>query len=957
MPTSCGSSKSGEAQAAGACQPRLSYPPRALASPASPEQILAAWLASRASTPFASLLERYPDQQHELRDLHSHWSRIEPILRLAGFGWNSARNHGSSPEPQRDGEVPGGVGAASGHKPLDDLLSQLRLEGFSSRYKLDAEIGRGGMGSIRRVFDLNLRRHLAMKTMLPARTATATRHSATLARFLAEAQVTSQLDHPGIVPLHELGLDQDGRAYFTMKLVQGRNLAEIYELAIAERESWSETRVLDVLLRVCEALSFAHAKGVVHRDLKPENVMVGDFGEVYVMDWGLARATGRPEQHDLRIVEPFVKSSVHTARRDEREEFPDSPLVTMDGDIFGTPMYMPPEQANGKAGLVSARSDVYAIGAMLYHLLSRRVPFVESGERVSAQVVLQRVREGPPETLIKLRPDVPAELVAIVEKAMAREPEQRYATTLELREDLRAYIEGRVVRAYETGTWAETKKLVRRNKRLAGAVAAAVLSSVIASLAFAGLWQAQRQRADQEQTLTEQAERQAEAADQARREVLSLSAHLQLEELIAEADQLWPARPEMVARYEAWQERAQLLLDGREADPSSGTPRRLSLAEHEQNLKSLGSGLDISTSTGVEVEERWRQDQLARLVAGLRDFTDENRGGLYSRGSSPVHGWGIPLRLEFAGKIEALSVASVDARRRWEDAIDDVARDETYHGLRLRPQTGLLPLGADPRSGLQEFAHLQTGLAPARGDDHELMLTAESGLVLVLIPGGQFEMGPPEEDEPTRPTTVEAFFLSKDEMTQAQWERTNGHNPSVYGQRFYYPHWNRENRPWSAVHPVENVSWNECQAVLPRLDLALPNEAQWEFAARGGESTPWCTGPDSVSLSHAANVRDLYAFSVHKSIGEPEAFDDGEYVHAEVGSYSANRYGLRDVHGNVAEWCADSFDAQGSAAEYRVYRGGSWSTAAEEARLRRRFPRESDARSSSIGVRPARVLE
>jgi hypothetical protein len=162
------------------------------------------------------------------------------------------------------------------------------------------------MGAILKVWDGDLRRHLAMKVVLgtgssanPGETPAVDQKQ--IARFLEEAQVTGQLDHPGIVPVHELGLDADGRVYFTMKLVKGRDLKRIFDLVFEEQEGWNETRALGVIQKVCDAMAYAHVKGVIHRDLKPANVMVGNFGEVFVMDWGLARVLGRSDSHDLRI--------------------------------------------------------------------------------------------------------------------------------------------------------------------------------------------------------------------------------------------------------------------------------------------------------------------------------------------------------------------------------------------------------------------------------------------------------------------------------------------------------------------------------------------------------------------------------------------------------------------------------------------------------------------------------
>jgi serine/threonine protein kinase len=366
------------------------------------------------------------------------------------------------------------------------LWEQLRRQGpRGARYQVVREIARGGMGAVLKVRDKELRRKLAMKVVLakgeelsdaPPRAS-----ARTVSRFLEEAQITSQLDHPGIVPVHDIGIGQDGRVYFTMRLVQGKTLSDILEHVKDGGVGWMQWRMLDVLRKVCEAMAYAHSRGVIHRDLKPSNVMVGAFGEVYVMDWGLARVLGREDQHDLRLAEASEASvsAVATERHEQRETTPDSPLVTRDGDVLGTPAYMSPEQANSQLELIGPQTDVYAVGAMLYHLLSGQMPYVPAGARVSAESVRWRVREGPPKSLHEVARATPVELVAICDKAMAREVGDRYADMEALGGDLRAYLERRTVKAYRTGAWAEARMWVRRNRALAAALGAAVWALVV----------------------------------------------------------------------------------------------------------------------------------------------------------------------------------------------------------------------------------------------------------------------------------------------------------------------------------------------------------------------------------------------------------------------------------------------------------------------------------------------
>src|SRR5262249_6099679 len=224
------------------------------------------------------------------------------------------------------------------------------------------------------------------------------------------------------------GLDQRGGVFFTMRLVRGRDLKELFELVLQGDPEWTQTRALWVMLKVCDAMAYAHSKGVIHRDLKPANVMVGRFGEVYVMDWGLARVVGQPDRHDLRLRnEASSLSMVESERRADASHSADSVLFTMDGDVVGTPAYMAPEQARGEIERLGPRSDVYSVGAMLYHLLSGEMPFVSPGAKVSQHMVLRWALEGPPKPMRTLAPVIPDELVSICEKAMARDPDQRYA--------------------------------------------------------------------------------------------------------------------------------------------------------------------------------------------------------------------------------------------------------------------------------------------------------------------------------------------------------------------------------------------------------------------------------------------------------------------------------------------------------------------------------------------------
>ncbi|MCC6407071.1 MAG: serine/threonine protein kinase [Planctomycetes bacterium] len=377
-----------------------------------------------------------------------------------------------------------------GDAAAEDVLARCanRRNAFE-RYRIAGELARGGMGSILKVWDEDLRRELAMKVVLSERTdassSTDSRERGRLARFLEEAQVTGQLEHPGIVPVHELGCDDAGRAYFTMKLVKGITLAEVFARHRDGDDEWNTTRVLDVLLRACEALAYAHAKGVIHRDLKPPNVMVGAFGEVHVMDWGLARILGQPESSASSAAPS--DAPVRGVRSEQRGRTTETSLHTLDGDVLGTPAYMAPEQASGRLGEIGPQADVYAVGAMLYELLAGHPPYLPHASNATQLEVWEAVRRGPPAPLAAQAGRVPLELVAICDKAMARDWHERYPDMSALAADLRAFLERRVVSAYRTGTWAETVKWVQRNRALAASLAAALIVLVVGLVASMAL--------------------------------------------------------------------------------------------------------------------------------------------------------------------------------------------------------------------------------------------------------------------------------------------------------------------------------------------------------------------------------------------------------------------------------------------------------------------------------------
>jgi hypothetical protein len=286
--------------------------------------------------------------------------------------------------------------------PLDGGASEVSAPPVGERFELGREIGRGGMGRILEANDRQFRRTVAIKEMLPGGGAQARR------RFLTEALVTGNLEHPGIPAVYERGDHADGSSYYAMQLVTGRTLAEALEVASSLEE---RLRLLPAVVKVAETVAYAHERGVVHRDLKPENVIVGRHGQVFLLDWGIAKVRGVPTSDGGSITGAV-----------------DAGAKTQVGALMGSPMYMAPEQARGDTAAIDERTDVFALGAMLYHVLAGRAPY--QGNTVLA--LAAKALEARPPPVSELVADVNPELVAICTKAMQREAGDRHRSALEL---------------------------------------------------------------------------------------------------------------------------------------------------------------------------------------------------------------------------------------------------------------------------------------------------------------------------------------------------------------------------------------------------------------------------------------------------------------------------------------------------------------------------------------------
>ncbi|NOT29666.1 MAG: protein kinase, partial [Planctomycetes bacterium] len=386
------------------------------------------------------------------------------------------------------------------------------------------------------------------------------------------------------------------------------------------------------------------------------------------------------------------------------------------------------------------------------------------------------------------------------------------------------------------------------------------------------------------------------------------------EALVEEEQALKEAAAEKKAEFEGYVTKLRAAIEAELGPEASETAReRASVLEGE--LAAIEGALSTRPEwTFDDDEDKWWHNQLEKLVSGIQAFADE-RTGLLSEGTSPETGWGVKKRLANALLLRAGFAPEGEHAKAWSAVMPAIR--SAYPGLTLTPQLGLLPLGPDPDSGLWELAHLATGEPAVRGADGKLVLTEATGLVFVLLRGGTFQMGAQKSDPngmnydpqaqsgegPVHAVTLSPFLLSKYEMTQGQWLRFVGKNPS-----YYQP---PGGLAPSLLHPAEQVSWLDCMGIMERLGLSLPSEAQWEYGARGGTSSVWWPGDERQKLIGAVSLADQAAArggATWSDIKDWPELDDGFVVHAPVERFAPNPFGLHNVHGNVWEWCLDGYD-------------------------------------------------
>jgi serine/threonine protein kinase/formylglycine-generating enzyme required for sulfatase activity len=796
--------------------------------------------------------------------------------------------------------TPGQAEPAGAGDPDDELPFRL------GPYLLVEKLGKGGFGTVFRAEQQEpIRRPVAVKVLNPGMDS-----RDLLARFTAEREALNRMDHPGIARLLDAGTTPRGRPFFVMELVAGPTL-----LAHCRKRHLPPRARVELFLLVLDALQHAHQKAMLHRDLSSNNVLVADPDgkpQPKVIDFGIAKS----------LTDPLLQGGAMTLR----------------GTLMGTMEFMSPEQAAGHVADLDTRADVYALGAQLYELLTDQLPIPGVALRSQGLAGLADVvrtwqiappsEVAPPPRRAALRGD----LDAIVLRALAKARDERYGSVGEFAADLRHWLADEPVQVAQPSTWVRLRRFVRRHRAqsigigiaAAGLVAAFVTMAISLRLAHTAAAEAAR--------LQQISDAKADAG------FLLLANEERL--LAAEAAELAlpPPWPQHVAAFELW------LRD-------HGLPLQVERTKLQRELVDLAAAAPANPGTRPsDMAALHLQRALVRLDAELAQF--HAPGGPMAT---------VQRRLALLRTV--IVPAATAHAAAWERTCRVVrqagtgGRSRPYHGLDLVPLPGLVPLGPDPHTGLQEFLDLGTHEPgyplPTRDPETGTLATgAGTGLVFVLLAGDRFRMGArknrpgiegndelaADDELHGAPVRLEPFLIARTEMTVAQWNRLTG-----LAQR--------DDEPLLPITGIDHVA---ARLLLPKFGLRLPTEVQWEYAARGGSPWPWYSGPDPQATATCGWFTGLL---------QP------------VGLLWPNGFGLYDVHGNVAEWCADELLPYDTHAARRgdglrartepvarpadvlhVVRGGSCFEPPTAARVTARAGRVPWTRSPGIGLRPVRLL-
>jgi eukaryotic-like serine/threonine-protein kinase len=792
---------------------------------------------------------------------------------------------------------------------------------IAGRYEDRALIARGAMGEIRRVYDHRLRRVVAMKLLsweliddFAART-----------RFSNEIAITAGLQHPGIVAVHDCG-ELDDRPWFTMKEIQGGTLdaavRELHKIG-PPRTTMALMRLLEAFRRICEAVAFAHSRHIIHRDIKPSNLMLGAYGEVLVMDWGVAKRIGIESG-------PFGD-----------EPSLGDPELTAFGDVVGTPQFMAPEQAGG-AARVGARSDVYALGAVLRFVLVGRPPYGGHGREA-----LARLRAGPPlpleECLAPGQTRIPEALVRICERAMSRDPAARFPDAAALERALGDWVEG--ARRHREAVLVLAR--AREHEAKAGALRANATAERAAASALVD--DAAKLPPEVEGEISEAKRRLWRHEDRAteleRDAVLAEVQWLQLVRTALEHDPDLEEAHALLADHHA----ARLVAAERAHDDHAVAAQELMLRQHDQGrytrlLSASGAVSLVTDPPGVEVIARRYETVDRKLVPGAAV-----RLGATPLREHPLAKGSYELTLRAPGRPEVRYPILVERGGHWDgippgesepEPVVVPRSDEIPEGMVYVP-SGWFWSGGDPLAvdSLPSRSIWVDGFLVGR-----FCVTSAEYLVYLneLVRAGR-------EQEALRDAPRQALGSSDGSHSPPAVTRSSDGRFVLAGDDL--------DEPWEEDWPIVRVDWLAARAYAAWLgerdgqEYRLPDELEWEKMARG---------VDGRRCAWGNHFEPSWACILGSQRGVPARTS----VHAFP--YDESPYAARGVMGNVRQWCQNEWRPEGppvvghrlvvapappdSAGEIAA-RGGAWNSTVDLARPAGRFATKPSHRFGSLGFR------
>lgn len=838
---------------------------------------------------------------------------------------------------------------------LDDLeLTPVRSDAFTkqgARYEVLGLLGRGGMGEVWRVRDRDLNRVLAMKII---RWEIANKERAIL-RFIEEAQTCAQLQHPGVVPVFEIGKLPDRRFYFTMQEIQGLSMHavidELHSLSNEQKHwettasNWNFQRLMRSFARTCETIAYAHQRGVLHRDLKPSNVMLGNDGQVLVVDWGIAKVLGRVEHEttDSHDMTPDL-TPVVTRRAASGD------MLTRPGAVTGTPNYMPPEQLEDPSS-IDTRADVYALGAVLYKLLTGIAPYGQG----KAMAIFFRIAKGPPPAPSEIATlPIPEELDAICVKAMARDPEDRFRDAGALAGAVNAWLEGVQRREQALAVVAQALEIDAEASTLRAA-ADALSDEATRALQTVPPFAPEEHKIPAWEIEARAAEKQREANITSIRAEQQLQAALNIE-------------PELVEAHEALAKH--YLEEHRRAEAREQISAKL---EAQVRLRTHVDALPTDHDTRVEIERylegtgklTLHTDTPGATVELYRYFTKNRRLHLEhvkSLGEAPI----VELPIDPGSYMLELSQPG----RHTVKYPVHVERLGDWHGVKpgeSRPTPIVLP-----EQGLlaDDEAYVPAGWFSAGGDLKSPGGFAAKKLWLDAFVVQRF----PATNKDYLVFLNDLVAQGREEEAVQHAPRERGASVGEMGSMLYarddegrfalLDDAARRGRIVSLDWPVTNIDWYgalayaEWYAARTGKPWRLLTEWEFEKAARGvdGRDFPWGDGFDS-SWSCMATSRPMQPIA---DVVDSFPIDSSPYgvrgVAGNASSWNLNAFSFDPPEGPIADFPHDLDEWRDDVEKSRVGRGGAWFYPKEFCQSNWRLRFTATFRYGFLGVRLMRPL-